>query len=113
MHPMPLGESGGSKRKEAPNEGSRVYGRRWDALRALGAASLSLFFFCARDRDPQGPRRRLGAQPRARSAQPMRQRSFYNIKLARSFSANVLRDNFEKLIAIDGVKSVDHFIGHI
>jgi hypothetical protein len=21
MHPMPLGESGGSKRKEAPNEG--------------------------------------------------------------------------------------------
>src|SRR5580693_8233863 len=27
----------------------------------------------ARDRDPDGTRRRLGAQPRARSAQPMRQ----------------------------------------
>ncbi len=26
MHPMPFGENGGSKRKEAPNEGSLLQG---------------------------------------------------------------------------------------
>jgi len=52
--PLPLGESGGSKRKEAPNEGPRgSAGRRLDALRARGAEPLS---FLRQGWKPEGPR---------------------------------------------------------
>lgn len=39
---LPSGEDGGSKRKEAPNEGPHEVGRRLDALRARGAKLLSI-----------------------------------------------------------------------
>lgn len=40
QQPLALAESGGSKRKEAPNEGPRRAGMRLDALHARGAKPL-------------------------------------------------------------------------
>ena len=42
LHPCLSGEERGSKRKEAPNDGPRSVGIRWDALSARGATPLSL-----------------------------------------------------------------------
>lgn len=42
QQPLALAESGGSKRKVAPNEGPRPAGMRLDALRARGAEPLRL-----------------------------------------------------------------------
>ena len=72
---------GGSapKPRQRPSTASArgTWGRRWDVLRARGAAphsddAGSCLHAAARDRHPHGPRRRLGRQPRALSAEPMR-----------------------------------------
>lgn len=61
---LPSGEDGGSKRKEAPNEGPRRQAwRRLDALRARGAKPLS----CVRG--IAAIRKRKGSQPKGRDTQ--------------------------------------------